>query len=156
MGMYAILREVQAGDLARLKDVNQVVEIFGRGGSHILSLEKAWHGLDELLTTASDVPELNFIMVGGTPVGTDLSYGPPRLLDAELLRRLDTALRAIDDDQLWAGFDPERFEEEGIYPGIWDEPVEELREEYVGYFHDLQAFVQRVAASGGQILVVIS
>src|SRR4051794_13744999 len=128
MGMRASLREVQPGDSARLGDFDQVFGLFGRGDPAALSLEKAWDGLHRLLTGAGTAAELGFLLGGGTEVGVQLSYGRPRLLDAGFVRRLDVALRGIGDDRLWAGFDARRFEADGVYPGIWDEPPDELRE----------------------------
>ncbi len=155
MGMRASLREVREGDLGRLSDRNQVYDLFRRDDPSALSLEKSWHGLDRLLTDAGREAELGFLLVGGTEVGMPLSYGRPRLLSSDFVRRLDAALRGIPDDQFWAGFDPQQFEADGVYPGIWDEPPDDLREEYVSYLHELREFVGRVAASGGQIVVVI-
>jgi Domain of unknown function (DUF1877) len=84
-----------------------------------------------------------------------LSYGRARRLDADYLRRLDAALGGVSDDQFWAGFDPGQFEADGVYPGIWDEPPDELREEYVGYLGEVRALVSRVAAAGGEIVVAV-
>jgi hypothetical protein len=155
MGMIATLREWRPGDLERLSNPDQAEELFARGEPSTLSLEKAWHGLDALMTAAGDAPELGFIMVGGVEVGEAGSYGAARLLDAGFVRRLDAALQAINPDQLWGGFDAAQFEADGIYPGIWDEPEADLREEYVGYYEELRGFVSRVAAAGGQVAVVI-
>jgi hypothetical protein len=119
------------------------------------SLEKSWDGLHRLLTAAAREPELGFLVCGGTEVGVPLSYGRPRLLSDDFVRRLDAALRGITDDQFWAGFNPQQFEADGVYPGIWDEPPDELREEYVSYLHELREFVGRVAAKCGPIVVVI-
>lgn len=155
MGMYARLREVQQGDLPRLNDRDEVSDLFGRNSPATLTLEKSWDGLHRLLTAAGTAPELGFLFGGGTEVGPQLSYGPARLLDGRFVRRLDAALRQISDHQLWAGFDAHQFEADGVYPGIWDEAPDELREEYVGYFHELRDFVGRVAALDGEIIVAI-
>jgi hypothetical protein len=155
MGMRASLREVQDGDLARLGDLDQLYDVFRRDYPATLGLEKSWDGLHRLLTAAAQDDALGFLLGGGSEVGVALTYGRPRLLSADFVRRLDAALRGVTDDQFWAGFDARRFEEDGVYPGIWDEPADELREEYVSYVHELKTFVGRVAASGGQIVVVI-
>jgi hypothetical protein len=155
MGMRASLREVREGDLTRLSDRNQVYGLFARDDPAALSLEKSWDGLHRLLTAAGREAELGFLVGGGTEVGVPLSYGRPRLLSADFVRRLDAALRGMTDDQFWSGFDPHQFEADGVYPGIWNEPPDDLREEYVSYLHDVREFVGLVAASGGQIVVVI-
>ncbi|MGK4302097.1 DUF1877 family protein, partial [Klebsiella pneumoniae] len=81
---------------------------------------------------AGTAPELGFLYGGGTEVGVRLGYGRPRLLDADFVRRLDAALHGVSDEQFWAGFDAQQFEADGVYPGIWDEPPDQLRDEYVG------------------------
>ena len=45
------------------------------------------------------------------------------------MRRLDAAMRGVSDEQFRAGFDAQQFEADGVYPGIWDEPADELRDE---------------------------
>lgn len=156
MGMVLTLRESQPGDLQRLNNLGDMYDLFTRDDPANLCLEKSWHALDRLLTTAGDDPALGFLMAGGTPAGADASYGPPRLLSAAEVSRLDAALAAIADDQFWAGFDAAAFEAEGVYPGIWDEDPAELRDEYVSYLTELRGFVRRVAGSGGQILILLA
>jgi hypothetical protein len=147
MGMRAVLREVQEGDLARLEQAEQAFALFNRTESVVLSLEKSWDGLHRLLTASGSEVELGFVYKGGTEVGAHLSYGRARLLSPDFVSRLDAALKSLSDDQFWAGFDAAKFEADDVYPSIWDEPVEELREEYVYYFHELQKFLDRAAKS---------
>jgi hypothetical protein len=155
MGIRARPREVREGDLARLNDSGQIYDLFRRDDPVVLDLEKSWDGLHRLLTAAGRESELGFLLGGGAEVGAPLTYGRVRLLPNDFVQRLDAALRGITDDQFWAGYDSQQFEADGVYPGIWDEPPDDLREEYVSYLHELQKFVGRVAAAGGQIIVVI-
>jgi hypothetical protein len=155
MGIRASLREVRAGDVARLNDVNQAIELLDSSNPDTLNLEKSWDGMLRLLTAAGTAPELGFLAAGGTEVGANLSYGRPRLLDADFVRRLDAALRNMTNDQFWAGYDAEQFEADGVYPGIWDESEDDLRDEYVQYLGEVRELVGRVAAAGGEILVAI-
>lgn len=141
MGMTASLAEIGDADLPRLHDVARVAALFDRTGPSALSLEKAWHGLDYLLNDSAERGEpLGFLLAGGVEVGASLGYGRPRLLDPDFVRRLDAALRDITDDQFWGRFNARRFEEEIVSPNIWDEPPDELRKEYVGYFHQIREF----------------
>ena len=73
MGMVATLREVQPGDLERMHDIHEVIELFGDAESPTLGLEKVWGGLSELLTAAGTAPELGFLWRGGRDVGALLS-----------------------------------------------------------------------------------
>jgi hypothetical protein len=120
-------------------------------------LQKAWHGLHFLLTGSSWGGEgtLSFLTTGGEPIGNvDLGYGPARFLRSDAVEELDAALSRISEDELWSRFDPARMEAEGVYPMIWDEPEEDLRDEYLMYFRELTALVRR-AHQEGEVLIVL-
>jgi Domain of unknown function (DUF1877) len=160
LGMMCHVREVALGDLDILAGpAEQAHELFRRDepSNRLLSLEKSWHGLHYLLTGSArgGKEPLCFLSRGGRSVGRDLGYGRPRLLGGEFVRRLDADLQGISDEELWRRFDAARFTAEGIYPFIWDEPEDQLRDEYVDYFHRLKGFVNRAAARGGELLVVV-
>lgn len=161
MGVRASLREVKSADLAKHRDPAGLLQPGGHSKGEIVSLEKSWHGMNELLTAAGEAEELGFLLDGGIPLapgGADEDEDgddPPRLLDPAFVARLNAALAAISDDDYWAGYDAEAFEENSIYPGIWDEDPEDLREEYVSYLEQVRTLVARVAAEGGGIIVTI-
>jgi hypothetical protein len=154
MGMYCDVFAVTAGEARRLLDDPESMEDFESPRS--VNLEKAWHGLHYLLTGDAwdgEAP-LNFLVVGGQPIGdVDFGYGPARLLNPAEVQSLADALLTISDDQLWSRFDAEKLTEEQIYPLIWDEPAEDLREEYLMYFHDLKTFVSQSAAEGMALIL---
>lgn len=121
-------------------------------------LEKAWHGLHYLLTGSAsegDLP-LAFLLQGGEEIGEDDGYGPPRLFSHEQVRELDAALSPISDDELWNRFDPAQMSAEGVYPSCWDEPEEELRKEYLFYFHEIKKIVQKANTDGHALLVMLT
>jgi hypothetical protein len=153
--MRAYLREVSESDVETLSDCEQLIEHFHWKNPAVLNLEKAWDGLHRLLIGAGPQAELGFLQKGGTEIGPDIDYGRARLFSSEFVGRLNQALNAMSDDQFWAGFDPQRFEADQVYPWIWDEDPEELREEYVFYLRELKKLIGRVAASGGQVAIVI-
>jgi len=159
MGMICRIREVLEGDLDRLTGPREQAHDLFRCdhlSGPVLSLEKAWHGLHYLLTGSpwKGAEPLCFLVRGGRAVGPDLGYGRPRLLGVDFVQRLDTALQEVGEERLWEGFDAGRFKAEKIYPGIWDEPEDQLREEYLWYFRALQAFVRKAARQGAELLVV--
>jgi hypothetical protein len=123
-------------------------------------LEKSWHGLHYLLTgTAGDGDSgtpLGFILEGGKPVGDDLGYGPARLFGADETRAIHAALNGVSDDQLWRRFDAQTMTNEAIYPLIWDEPEDELRQEYLSYFGGLRQLVADASGSGKNLLVLLT
>ena len=161
MGMYLQLHALDPAAAERLAaEPEGMEELLDEDpeSSDLVSLEKAWHGLHFLLTGSAEGgdPPLNFLLKGGTPVGEDLGYGEPRLLAPAEVRQMDAALAGLSADQLWARFDPARMKQEGIYPGIWDEPEAELREEYVGYFQELKRLVHAAAGRGQALLVALT
>jgi hypothetical protein len=93
---------------------------------------------------------------GGQEVGDDDGYGPPRLFQPSEVQQINAALAPISDDELWGRFDPERMEAESIYPSIWDEEEEELRDEYLSYFHELKKVVAQAGEEGMGLLVTLS
>lgn len=160
MGMYCGLYKLSPSDTERyLKDSELITSLISSeptDGSY-LSLEKSWHGLHYLLTVSpwEGKPPLSFIVNGGQDISPDLGYGPARLLSSQFVKELDEALAEITIDDLWQRFDPAKMFEEKIYPEIWDEPEQELKEEYGWYFNDLRGFVRSASGSDDSILVVI-
>lgn len=123
-----------------------------------VSLEKAWHGLHYLLTgsVGNGEGDLGFLLAGGANLGADRGYGPARVFSPPIVQRLNAALVAVSDHDLWGRFDPQLMEAQGIYPVIWDEDEAELKAEYLEYFHDLKTLVAKASAEGKAISVVIS
>jgi len=149
MGMYCEIRAI-APD----------AEIGVRGApsdnkrSHSVSLEKAWHGLHYLLTGSAMEGSwpLGFLLFGGEAVGED---DAARRLSPDSVRELNSALGAISDDKIWSRFDADKMTTDGVYPNIWDEPEQELREEYLMYFHHLKQLIQLAAQKGDALLISI-
>jgi hypothetical protein len=140
-----------------LSDLEAGEENLFRERSASTRLEKSWHGLHYLLTGTSgegDAP-LNFLLQGGTPLGTDPEDFTPQLFAPELVRRIDAALGPISEEELWSRYDAETMEEEMIYPNIWDEEEEELREEYLEYFRAMKSFVHEASDAGRALVVFI-
>ena len=127
----------------------------GRDDDHSLSLEKAWHGLHFLLTGDpwGGSGYRAFLLCGGAEQGEDMGYGPARLFAPEEVKVIDEVLRGITANELWSRFDPERMEEAEVYPGIWDEPEEDLREEYVEYFELLKEFVSQTVKDDNSLRI---
>ena len=164
MGMIGYLREVSDADLRLLDGVRGLLDgvreaqrLFRRDDPDALCLEKDWHALHYLLTGSAEGggDPLGFLMAGGREVGQDIGYGRPRLLPPDFVRRLDAALQGMTDDQFWGRFDAQRFEAEGIYPEVWDEPPDDFRDVFIPLFHEMRAYIARVAESGGQLVVAI-
>lgn len=149
----ATAREVLA-DPSGIHDLLETLDDEGSG----VSLEKSWHGLHFTLTGSAEGgdPPLNFLLIGGTPVGDeDVGYGPARILDPDEVVALNGALAAISDEEFARRFDLGELAEADVYPSVWDEPLEDLLEEFGAYFDEAKAIVERAAAEGEALLIVI-
>ena len=160
MGMYCGIRAVAQAEIEGLLEGSAAAPGHRRAGdpARSISLEKAWHGLHFLLTGSAweGEPPLDFLLRGGEPIGEDDGYGPPRLLRPDEVRALDARLSHVSDDDLWSRFDPSLMEEEDIYPGVWDEPEDDLKEEYLGYFHALKRLVHEAGSRGMALVVMLN
>ncbi len=159
MGMCCHVQAVNPADAKRLADDPESLLSLPRAGSGSSAhLEKSWHGLHFLLTGSAweGGGPLGFLLQGGEEIGDDLGYGPARLFGPDAVQQLDAALSGVTDEALWSRFDPEQMSAEGIYPGGWDEAEEDLRDEYVTYFHELKAVVHRARENGQGLMVVLA
>jgi hypothetical protein len=128
----------------------------GTATANRISLEKAWHGLHYLLT--GEVWEgqgpLAFLLAGGEQLGED-EESPVRWFTPDETNQIHQALSRVSDDQLWSRFDASEMEQQEVYPGIWDEAEEDLKEEYLTYFRELKQVVAAAAQSGQGLVVTI-
>lgn len=122
----------------------------GEEGRDAICLEKAWHGLHYLLTGDpwGGTGWNAFLLCGGTEQGPDTGYGPARRFEPDEVREINRVLAGISAEELWSRFDARKMEDADIYPGIWDEPEEDLREEYLTYFQMLKEFVAQAGENG--------
>lgn len=154
MGMYCEVSVAAPGDLGLSFEPNPLVRLLQRGSANRVSLEKAWHGLHYMLTGEvweGDGP-LAFLLAGGENIGED-EESPVRRFTPEETTQIHLALSTVSDDLLWSRFDAAQMEELQIYPGIWDEAEDDLKEEYLDYFHQLKMIVAAAVQSGQGLLV---
>src|SRR6478609_4045727 len=141
-------------DPSGIHDVLESLE----GSESVLSLEKSWHGLHFVLTGSAweGKPPLNFLAGGGVPVGDeDVGYGPARVLSPEGVTAFNAALGAFSEADFDRNFNPEALSSAEIYPQIWDEPLEDLKQEYGSYLQEMKAHVRRAAETGQALLVAM-
>jgi hypothetical protein len=62
------------------------------------------------------------------------------------VQAIATALAGVTDEQLRAGYDPERMTEEDVYPEVWDRP-EEL-DNLIEVFHEAREYYAQAAKKG--------
>ena len=153
----AIPDEVAQEVLSQPGRIQELLDSLDREGK-LLSIEKSWHGLHFILTgTAGEgSAPLNFIAAGGETVGDeDVGYGPARVLRADKVKEFDAALSAISAEEFDQKFDLDALNEASIYPRIWDEPREELLEEYGMYFEQLRDLVKQAAHDNHALIIAI-
>jgi hypothetical protein len=161
MSMVCDVYAVTPSDLDRLhNDPDFFGELTRYGNQDVTScsLEKAWHGLHYLLSGDAweSMGPLAFVLAGGTEVdGSDGGYGPARSFTPDETRQINTELSAITDDQLWSRFDADAMTAQGIYPGIWNEPECDLKDEYTTYFRQVKQLIADAAARGHGLLITL-
>lgn len=95
-------------------------------------------------------------MLGGKALGEeDLGYGPPQYITPEQVKVTAKSLLEVPVDELRKSYNPNRFFDEGIYPGIWDEGEEALN--YIlSFFPDIVDFFQSAAQNDQAIIFAIT
>jgi len=119
-------------------------------------IDKAWHGIHFVLTgTDAEQPlPLGFILNGGTDIGDDLGYGPARLLTAQQVGEIATALEPFDAAAFAQRVDHKALCEHSIYS--MDEDCEEDDREYLcEFFGELRAFMEAAGERGDGVLVTL-
>src|SRR5438552_18539108 len=126
--MIGNLRPASDSEIERLlanpAEITRFLYGAGTDGSEHVVLNKAWHAIHYVLTGSrlGGNEPLNFLASEGTPVGeVDVGYGPARVLTSQQVRQLASALILIDPEEVARRVDLKRFDEEGIYPGIWQQ-----------------------------------
>ena len=128
-----------------------------------VDVDKAWHAIHFMLTGSAwdECPPLDFIAVGGTPIGDeDVGYGPARALDSNALRTLSQALEPITPEVLLKAYDCAKMDGLEIYPsGGWVSDAPKPGEDmgyFTGAFSDVRSLVQKGAREGRGMLIWIS
>jgi hypothetical protein len=158
MGMYCEISVATPDDFKRLSAGTSRLgsgQQIATALAEPVSLEKAWHGLHYLLTGEvwEGTGPLAFLLVGGEHVNDDEEA--PRWFTPQEATEIHQALTAVSDDQLWSRFDAQQMEQLEVYPGIWDEDEDELKDEYLTYFLQLKQVVSAAAESGQGLLIAI-
>jgi hypothetical protein len=120
-----------------------------------LDIQKAWHGLHFLLAGSIDLtPELPArAILGGTEIGEDTGYGPPRYHDAKAVVAIADALSSISPEAFGKRYDADALNAADVYPGGWED--EENRDWLIDAYTDVLAFYRGVAARGNAALLYL-
>jgi hypothetical protein len=148
-----------------------IVRLFGGKGSSRASgeawrpkqtpeefdVDKAWQGIHFLLTGTDSEGNgpLAFILHGGVRIDEEMGYGPPHGFRSAEVKEIARALETISPEALFERADQEEFQEQSIYPEIWDEPKEECVGYVTRFFGELKQFTQHAADSNRALIVFI-
>ena len=121
-----------------------------------LDIQKAWHGLHFLLAGSIDVtPEPSGqAILGGTEIGDDTGYGPPRYHDAQAVVAIADALASIGTEAVARRYDADALNAADVYPGGWED--EENRGWLIDAYTDVLAFYRGVAERGNAVLLYLT
>ncbi|MEO0423016.1 MAG: YfbM family protein [Pseudomonadota bacterium] len=122
-------------------------------GQH--GLDKSWHSLHYLLTGSAepDGTPAGDAILGGTPVGGDLGYGPARLIDHQQVLRVAAALQEADLAAAYANLDRAAASAAKLYCGF--EFSQDEQEYLRGYFDTLLEVYSTAAADGTAVLAYL-
>lgn len=155
--LFSLTPESARQVLANPSGIRELLRSLDQTGAGV-SLEKSWHGLHFALTGTAwgGDPPLSFLVAGGTPVGDqDVGYGPARVLLPDQVALLNSAMASITDEEFARRFDLAELAKAAIYPEIWDEPLDDLLEEYGGYLSFAKALIDEATRNGQAILIVL-
>ena len=122
----------------------------------LLDIQKAWHGVHFLLTgTAGEAPgPLGHTILGGTPMGEDTGYGPPRVLQPEEVAQVAVALGGLSREALAGRYDAAALESAQVYPGGWEDP--DCLAWLLDSFEEVRAFYTCAADHRAAVLLYIT
>jgi hypothetical protein len=156
-GVDRIDRELQAELQKAMQapgavDVNRISENRHKG----LCLEKSWQHLHYLITGKLDdaPPPLGNAILGGTPIGDDVGYGPARYLTPQQVREVADALAAIPREELVRRSAAEMPLPRGIY-GVDPSGQEDDLEETLEYFDELVQYYSEAAEQGNAVFLYL-
>jgi hypothetical protein len=163
MGMAAFFVPIDRDKLEQLKTEPTQVEVFlfpEDDDSDVepegtADVDKAWHGLHFLLCALAgdEHSPLASAVLGGSELGEDLGYGPPRYLEPAQVKEISEALGSVSTAQLEDAFDPVAMSKADVYPDIWERDGTEALEYLLHFFPTLVSFYKDTARSGrGAIL----
>ncbi len=157
MGMIGKLLRISEAELQQLQANEEDISDFiysEDSEEKELDIDKAWHGIHYVLNKSAwegELPLFNTIM-GGTPIGEDMGYGPIRFLTGVEVKEVAAALAELSEEELQRRFDPEEMNDLDIYPSLdWSEAEEP---EYIfSYLKEVRNYYLE-AAGGGQAMLL--
>ncbi len=116
-----------------------------------ISVEKAWAALGYLLDKAAD--GTIDVVFGGTPIGEDWGFGPPRYLAPDEVRQAVDMLSRTPFDRLATHYDARQLADAKIYPGHHAE--DDLRGLQIDYETLVEFFAVAAKSGDGMVLALM-
>lgn len=154
IGHFRRLEESGIGELASCDEDEMASRLFGEDEPEAdLDVDKAWHAIHFLLCGSADEASgpLGSAILGGTPIGPDLGYGPARWLSADQVRAVAKALP--EPAELISRYDSQALTDADVYPQIWDEPDDEISDFLGSHYEALRRFYAQAAAENQAMLL---
>ena len=153
MQMYV----VDAGKFATIeKDGAQRRALLSETNStRMLDIEKAWNGLDFLLTRTNNTSPRSWVIFGRKQVGEDIGYGPAGLLSPSDVKEVAKLLKDETPEKLASQYDAQEMDRQKIYPRVWVREGKQGLDWLLGYYRELVLFYENAAKNGQGIMIVV-
>jgi hypothetical protein len=144
MGMYGKVRSLSESRLEEfIENPDQLMDFLLSdeesevAGSVEYDLDKRWHVIHFLLNGSAweGTPPAFNVILGGTEIGADTGFGPPRCLRPGEVKEVAEHLKSVSADELLSRFDADALNANEIYSGHWSDDPEEreaIRDYYLG------------------------
>ena len=125
-----------------------------------LDIDKSWHAIHFVLSgEVWEIDEDNLlsqVVLGGSPVNDDdMGYGPARLLEKDLVKKLADALMSWDEKAFRHNFSMADMVENHVYPVMDDENEEQFFQYVWSNFKEVKTFFRQAADHGQNIISFI-
>jgi hypothetical protein len=164
MSMTAAFVAIPATKLGELKEDPELVGEFfferleSGDEDTVLDIDKSWQGIHFLLTgdPYNGAEPQSLPILGGTEIGSELSYGPARYLEPAQVEAAARVLADVVVEQLRQRYKPKELEIARIYPnGFWMKERDQAFEYLAQWYERLQGFYAAAAQRGDAMLLAI-
>jgi hypothetical protein len=164
MGMIGNFLRLSEEDLKRYIEDSSLLEekldvLYTIEDDSLTDIDKSWEGIFYLLTGGSVAEKyedpMAAVMFSNQLIDEeqDLGYGPAHYLTSDQVKDIYSKISLLKADELRKRYNPEKMNEEGIYPEIWDDAdgFEYLSE----YFETLKDIYSKASANDQAIISFI-
>lgn len=166
MGLIANYMMIDESDLHEMMNLSseeriEKIEELDEAGNEVYDMDKMWDGLHFLLTGVSaskpiDGNPLSEAVIGECvfdEVDEDADF--ISYINSDNLSSVIFAMEQANFEHLKQCFEPKLFNENNIYPDIWNDDKNEILEELSESFYDLLSFYKRAKKFAKYIVVSI-